>query len=79
MPSWTRPRSGLRAHKPPTAPPHRTQEVVGSTGSRRLHRGLEPPDEEAAKAVVGNAWKSLNGITATEALDRVSEVVYDAP
>jgi Winged helix DNA-binding domain len=38
--------------------------------------GLEPPDEEAAKAVVGNAWKSLDGITAMEALDRVSEAVH---
>jgi Winged helix DNA-binding domain len=40
--------------------------------------GLEPPDEEAAKAVVGNAWKSLDGIAAMEALDRVSEAVYDS-
>jgi Winged helix DNA-binding domain len=40
--------------------------------------GLEPPDEEAARAVVGNAWKFLDGITATEALDRVSEVVHDS-
>ena len=40
--------------------------------------GLEPPDEEAAKAVVGNAWKSLDGITAMEALDRVSEAVHDS-
>lgn len=40
--------------------------------------GLEPPDEEAAKAVVGNARKSLDGITAMEALDRVSEAVYDS-
>jgi hypothetical protein len=38
--------------------------------------GLEPPDEEAAKAVVGNAWKSLEGITAMEALDRVSDAVH---
>src|SRR5918996_2537114 len=38
--------------------------------------GLEPPDEEAAKAVVGNAWKSLDGITAMDALDRVSEAVH---
>lgn len=37
--------------------------------------GLAPPDEEAAKAVIGNAWKSLDGITATDALDRVSEAV----
>jgi len=40
--------------------------------------GLAPPDEEAAKAVVGNAWKPLEGITAMEALDRVSEAVRDA-
>lgn len=40
--------------------------------------GLEPPDEEAAKAVVGNAWKSLDGITAMEALNRVSEAVYES-
>jgi Winged helix DNA-binding domain len=40
--------------------------------------GLEPPDEEAAKAVVGNAWKSLEGITAMDALDRVSEAVYES-
>jgi hypothetical protein len=40
--------------------------------------GLEPPDEEAAKVVVGNAWKSLDGITAMEALDRVSDAVHDS-
>jgi winged helix DNA-binding protein len=40
--------------------------------------GLEPPDEEAAKVVVGTAWKSLDGITAMEALDRVSEAVRDS-
>jgi hypothetical protein len=40
--------------------------------------GLEPPDEEAAKAVIGNAWKSLDGVTAMEALDRVSEAVHDS-
>jgi Winged helix DNA-binding domain len=40
--------------------------------------GLEPPDEEAARAVVGNAWKALDGITAMEALDRVSEAVEDS-
>jgi Winged helix DNA-binding domain len=40
--------------------------------------GLEPPDEEAAKAVVGNAWRFLDGITAMEALDRVSEAVHDS-
>ena len=40
--------------------------------------GLEPPDEGAARAVVGNAWKSLHGITAMQALDRVSEAVYDS-
>ena len=40
--------------------------------------GLEPPDEEAAKAVIGNAWKTLDGITAMDALDRVSEAVHDS-
>jgi hypothetical protein len=40
--------------------------------------GLEPPDEEAAKAVVGSAWRSLDGIGAMEALDRVSQAVYES-
>jgi hypothetical protein len=40
--------------------------------------GLEPPDEEAAKALVGNAWKSLDDITAMDALDRVSEAVHES-
>ena len=40
--------------------------------------GLEPPDEEAARAAVGNACKSLGGITAMEALDRVSEAVHES-
>jgi hypothetical protein len=40
--------------------------------------GLEPPDEEAARAVIGNAWKFLDGITAMDALDRVSEAVHDS-
>lgn len=40
--------------------------------------GLDPPDEEAARALVGNAWKSLEGITAMDALDRVSEAVQDS-
>jgi Winged helix DNA-binding domain len=40
--------------------------------------GLEPPDEEAAKAVIGNAWKFLDGITAMDALDRVSEAVRES-
>jgi Winged helix DNA-binding domain len=40
--------------------------------------GLEPPDEEAAKTVIGNAWKFLDGITAIDALDRVSEAVHDS-
>jgi Winged helix DNA-binding domain len=40
--------------------------------------GLDPPDEDAAKAVIGNAWKSLDGITAMDALDRVSEAVHDS-
>jgi hypothetical protein len=40
--------------------------------------GLDPPDEAAAKVVVGNAWKSLDGYTAMEALDRVSDAVHDS-
>ncbi|MGH2839667.1 MAG: DNA glycosylase AlkZ-like family protein [Solirubrobacteraceae bacterium] len=40
--------------------------------------GLEPPDEAAAKALVGNAWKSLDAITAMDALDRVSEAVHES-
>jgi hypothetical protein len=40
--------------------------------------GLEPPDEDAARAVVGNAWKSLDDTTAMEALHRVSEAVHDS-
>lgn len=40
--------------------------------------GLEPPDENAARAIMGNAWKSLHGITAMAALDRVSEAVHDS-
>ena len=40
--------------------------------------GLDPPDEEAAKAIVGNAWKTLHGITAMDALDRVSGAVHDS-
>jgi DNA glycosylase AlkZ-like len=40
--------------------------------------GLAPPDEDAARAVIGNAWKSLDGITAMDALDRVSEAVHDS-
>lgn len=40
--------------------------------------GLEPPDEEAAKALIGNAWKALDGISATEALDRVTDAVGES-
>jgi hypothetical protein len=40
--------------------------------------GLAPPDETATKALVGNAWKSLDDVTALEALDRVSEAVHDS-
>ena len=39
---------------------------------------IAPPDEEAAKAVVGNAWKPLERHTAMEALDVASEAVRDA-
>jgi winged helix DNA-binding protein len=40
--------------------------------------GLEPPDEESARALIGNAWKFLDGITAMEALDRVGDAVHDS-
>jgi Winged helix DNA-binding domain len=40
--------------------------------------GLAPPDEAAAKVLIGNAAKALDGIGAMEALDRVSEAVRDA-
>lgn len=40
--------------------------------------GLAPPDEEAAKVVVGNAWKTLETLTAMEALDRVSDAVRES-
>jgi hypothetical protein len=40
--------------------------------------GLAPPDEEAAKAVIGNGWKPLEQHTAMEALDVASEAVRDA-
>ena len=40
--------------------------------------GIAPPDEDAAKAVVGNAWKPLEEHTAMEALDIASEAVHDA-
>ena len=40
--------------------------------------GLEPPDEDGARALVGNAWRSLDGVTAMDALDRVSDAVQDS-
>ena len=40
--------------------------------------GLDPPDEAAARVLVGNAWRSLDGITAMEALDRVSAAVEES-
>jgi hypothetical protein len=42
--------------------------------------GLAPPDDAAARALIGTATESLDeaGITATEALDRVSAAVADA-
>jgi hypothetical protein len=40
--------------------------------------GLAPPDDAAAKVLIGNAWKFLDGIAPLEALDRVSEAVADA-
>jgi hypothetical protein len=40
--------------------------------------GMEPPDEKAAQAMLASAWPALEGVTAIEALDRVSEAVADA-
>lgn len=40
--------------------------------------GLAPPDEAAAKVLIGNASKTLESVTAMEALDRVSEAVRDS-
>jgi hypothetical protein len=40
--------------------------------------GLAPPDDAAAKVLIGNAWKFLDGITPLDALDRVSEAVAAA-
>lgn len=40
--------------------------------------GLEPPDEDAARALTGNAWKELDGITVMDALERVSDAVHDS-
>ena len=39
--------------------------------------GLEPSDEEEARHLTGNAWKSLDGMGALEALDFASEAVRD--
>jgi hypothetical protein len=40
--------------------------------------GLEPSDEDEARHLTGNAWKTLDGVGALEALDRVSAAVADA-
>jgi hypothetical protein len=40
--------------------------------------GLEPSDDEEAKHLTGNAYKSLDGFGPLEALNRVSEAVADA-
>jgi Winged helix DNA-binding domain len=39
---------------------------------------LTPPDEDAAKALIGSAAKALDGVTAMDALDRVSEATRAA-
>ena len=39
--------------------------------------GLEPSDEEEARHLTGNAWKSLDGVGALQALDIASEAVRD--
>jgi len=38
--------------------------------------GLEPPDEQAAKVLTGDAWKALDGMGAMQALDRVADAVH---
>lgn len=40
--------------------------------------GREPPDEVSARALIGNAWRTLDGMDALEALDRVSDAVADS-
>jgi Winged helix DNA-binding domain len=41
--------------------------------------GLDPPDDAAAKVLIGNAWKFLpDDVTPTQALDRVADAVRDA-
>jgi hypothetical protein len=39
---------------------------------------IDPPDEEAARSIMGNAWKELEEHTAMEALDAASAAVADA-
>ena len=39
---------------------------------------IDPPDEEAARSIMGNAWKDLDALTAMEALDAASAAVADA-
>jgi hypothetical protein len=39
---------------------------------------LAPPDEDAARAFIGSAARTLDGVTALDALDRVSEATRDA-
>ena len=41
-------------------------------------RGLEPPDEKAARALIGSATRSIGAMPALEALDRMSDAVADA-
>ena len=41
--------------------------------------GLDPPDERSAKAILANATKTLETLSAMEALEVASEAVRDAP
>ena len=81
-PRWRSPRgptSARRAGRARARAEHPRRAARGGRARpRRVHAGLAPPDEEAAKALIGNAWKALDGISAMEALDRVSEAVADS-
>jgi hypothetical protein len=39
---------------------------------------IDPPDETAARSIMGNAWRELETMTAMEALDAASDAVADA-
>jgi hypothetical protein len=52
--------------------------AVAEADLRIFTTGLEPPDEEAARKLIGNAVKSIADFTAMDALDRVSDAVHDS-